>query len=203
MIALDIDGVLADSATQLRFHLIEELGLQVDDIGPTPTEYSDFASQFPERTHEQVREIAARCFASGEGQVYSNALIMPGSSNGANWLARRGLLKGYVTRRPARTRAQTKNWLREHGFPNAPLEHAPDGEGKADYAKKLKATVMIEDNPTELEALSEAGLSVIVMDWPYNRALEHPHVRVSDWFSLLELLKRIPIDYRVKREKRF
>lgn len=201
MIALDIDGVLADTRASLALAVMRALGLAPSAYRGGGHDYGDLAAGWPTEHQDAVRAIAREAFREGAHGVYAEAPALPGALEGANWLARRQLLRGYLTSRPERLAAITTQWLQRHGFPHAPLKHAR--ASKARYLGSLRARVLIDDNPTELEQAHQQGYVTIALDQPYNRTLSTPHVRVSDWGALMALLTTLPLDYRVRPRRGF
>lgn len=64
---------------------------------------------------------------------------------------------------------QTKRWLQRHGLPNWQTAVLA-GESKGEFVKTNGTfDVALDDAPTQIGRLREAGQFVVVMDTPYNR----------------------------------
>lgn len=202
MIGLDLGGVLANTAASLNRLVLERLGVEAGGVALTPvSEYLEPEGAFPAELRQAAGALAQALYQDAEGAVYREAPPMAGAVEAVNWLHRRGLLAGYVSHRPAHTEAVTRAWLSRYGFPQSRLRLVSGP--KAPALKLMRATVMVEDNPAEAQALYQDGVRVILYDQPYNRALACPHLRMSGWDALHEFLTRLPLDYRAKREKGF
>ncbi len=79
----------------------------------------------------------------------------------------------YITNRQSDVIQETVDWLDANNFPHAPVYYTKD---KVDTCKQLKINVMIEDNPHNIMALAEAGIKVVVIEWPYNQSLKHKNL---------------------------
>jgi len=80
----------------------------------------------------------------------------------------------YITARPKAVEDVTKQWLREHGFPECEIIFT---ENKVAVAKSLGIQRAIEDAPHEIEAYLKAGIDVMVKKQPYNTA----YLNRFDW----------------------
>jgi hypothetical protein len=181
VIALDIDGVCADTNESLRAYCCRELGLEPTRV-PIPSDYYDMVSVWPLEHQERVDVLIRGAFALDEGGVYSEAPEVPYASRIAGILAGWGLVAGYVTRRPEGVLGATQSWLERNNFPRLQVRCAPRGTPKAEIVQELGAVGMIEDSPIEALQLAQAGLRVALMDWPYNRDVRHRRVeRARSW----------------------
>jgi hypothetical protein len=80
----------------------------------------------------------------------------------------------YVTGRPERTRSQTSDWLKRHFvqwydsqrlYMRKDDDHRPSDVTKLEILKIIDADVVIEDEPKVVEALKNAGYSVLQVHW--------------------------------------
>ena len=175
-VCLDLDGVCADTGASLRAFICAELGLDVGTIALSP-DYFDLTSGYPEHLRGRAAELAHDAFADNAGNVYGAAPELTCAARVARVLAHYGMVAGYVTRRPEGVRSVSKDWLKRHGFPLAPLHHVPAGTAKAAVVRELGACGMIEDSPSEALELSQGGLHVALLDWVYNRDVRGPNIR--------------------------
>jgi len=181
MIALDIDGVLADTRAAHKRELERELGVTLTDGG----DYASFGFTHSDAgVMARLREVALTAWQRPTVFV-DGAVPIEGAQAAARQFHQRGLLAGYVTRRHPDLRPGTQAWLRAHGFPAAPLHHmVGDTDSKAAYVFRLGADVMIEDSPREALLLAEDGVRVVLLDRPYNREMPpHPNIkRAVGWY---------------------
>lgn len=177
-VALDLDGVCADTSASLRRFICAELGLDIGTV-PLSPDYFDLTSGYPEHLRGRAAELARDAFAENAGDVYGNAPEMPYAAQVARTLAHFGMVAGYVTRRPshAAVATATQTWLARHRFPPAPIIHAEKGVPKSEFVTRLGARGMIEDSPTEALDLARDGLQVALYDWEYNRDVRGANIR--------------------------
>lgn len=88
-----------------------------------------------------------------------------------------------------------QNWCDENGFKFASIIFCSEKNGcqdKYDACKKLGVELMIDDRPEIVKFLAERGISVLMMDAPYNQNVQHKNVtRVYNW---LDVYEKIPVD---------
>ncbi|RPF49486.1 deoxypyrimidine-specific 5' nucleotidase type C protein (NT5C) [Thermodesulfitimonas autotrophica] len=121
--------------------------------------------------------IPEKFFRSGEGlRCFLEARPFPGAAHCLRSLADKlgGLV--YVTCRPREAEFVTKRWLELHGFPFAPVFFCQGPEDKLRAAKAVGASLALEDDPEAAKLYVQAGIPVLLVDWPYNRHLEIPDV---------------------------
>lgn len=109
-------------------------------------------------------------FRSGEGlRCFLEARPFPGAAEAVRGLADRlgGLV--YLTCRPREAEFVTKRWLELHGFPFAPVFFCQGPEDKLRAAKAVGASLALEDDPEAAKLYAQAGIAVLLPDWPYNR----------------------------------
>jgi uncharacterized HAD superfamily protein len=116
-VAVDIDGVLADTVGLFARRLRAAHGL-----GVSREQLDTYRLADNPRLPPVVADAVIEWFRSGGA---ANAQPLPGAVAGALWLTDRFQLT-YWTSRPESLRAVTVRWLRNHGFPQGPLEIAPD-----------------------------------------------------------------------------
>lgn len=193
MFVSDIDGVLCESAHLAVQYACHQLDLRPQDLLDIPNDDYDngLINRFPESVRDDANRLIRAAFDQNEGDIYRAAPVRTQSHEALHELARAGVLRGYVTRRPPvpEVIAATRDWIEENGFPDLPIEHVPRGISKAVYMRRLDARIIVEDSPGEAESVIAHGLDVIYMDHPYNRHVEHPHLRVNCWSGLLPLVR--------------
>jgi len=181
--AFDIDGVICETRQALKADIERELGVVLRDGG----EYDTFGyAHDNDEVMIYLREHAMTHWR--RPQVCGN-----GEANGqdvVNALAGQGQFAGYVTRRHPDIEWPTYKWLVRRGFPSHeileivhegrpavtlthPLHHmVGDIESKADAARAMGATHLVEDSGREAKDAARDGIHVVVLRQPYNRSLE-------------------------------
>jgi beta-phosphoglucomutase-like phosphatase (HAD superfamily) len=109
----------------------------------------------------------------------------------------------FLTARPASkgtsTEEQSRRWLRRHlcmdAFDVVVADYTdprPRALQKPDVCVARDICVMVDEHPKAVSALADAGISVIMLAYQYNRDVEHPLVRhVPDFDAVLDLLECI------------
>lgn len=135
---LDVDGVLADVRHRLRH------------VKQRPKDWDAFFAAAPEDVrletgHQRAMELAEA------GEVI------------------------YLTGRPERCRADTERWLTDNGFPHADVVMRPDRDRRPAREFKLEQVrlmarsatidVVVDDDPSVVGTLTEAGFAVEHAQW--------------------------------------
>lgn len=99
-----------------------------------------------------------------------------------------------VTSRPMAMRDATKLFLDKHGIAYHKLVHT---EEKGLYCRSNAVTYLVEDNPSHINAARAAGISVFIIDFPYNREIEATGTN-GLWriINAVDIPKLIRDDYR-------
>lgn len=80
----------------------------------------------------------------------------------------------WLTGRPNRLRAVTRDWLVDHGLPAAELHLRPDGDYRPARAVKLdvlrrlaprRIEAFVDDDPEVVDAAMAAGFPAVLADW--------------------------------------
>lgn len=195
MFVSDIDGVLCETADLAVQYACHRLGMHASDLINIPNDdyENGLINRFPAEQREAANRLIRAAFDENEGDIYRIAPVRTHAHEALHELASAGILRGYVTRRPPHPEVieATRDWIDENGFPDLPLEHVPRGISKAVYMRRLNATVIVEDSPAEAQSVLAHGLAVIYMDHPYNRHVEHPHLRVTCWSGVTPLVRAL------------
>lgn len=169
-IGVDIDAVLYPYIPQLRHFAVTTLKRPAQQF-PDPRSW-DFAAAW-DLTGTQLRTLMHA--GVDQGTVLTGAAPLTGAVPALGQLLAAGHTVHLVTDRaalgeiPGRAVRQTRAWLRAHAVPYTSLTFAGD--------KTCVATdIFVEDKPTNIDALVEAGVDTYVVDYPYNR---HVQVRTG------------------------
>ena len=193
---VDLDGVIAFTEPWIVRALEARLGRPLPR-DPSRYEHLGIRGLIPQEEREAFDRAWREALA--DPATYAQATPYPGAQEALAWLHARRLLRGYITSRPAATLKATEAWLREWGFPQAPL--VGDGGNRLEALRLMRAEILVEDHPGQALAAAEGGVHVLLMDRPYNREAAHERIfRVHGWPGLLGLLKALPLDTRARRD---
>jgi len=81
---------------------------------------------------------------------------------------------------------QTIKALQAKGIDEPLVVRVQSGEEKSHWAKKLGISVVIEDSPKYAEELLDNGISVVLVQWPYNQEFEQANRKKYNPFSAFE-----------------
>lgn len=172
-ILVDIDGTL----TQLG--LVQDFARLLGRPAP-PREaldrynLSELLGATPEQSRRFWGDLVSDAYRREQPHANSRELLHRLRDKGADI--------HYITARRMRDLEVTSTWLEQHDYPDGRL--ALDAHDKARLALDLGLSLAFEDSPANAIALADAGIPVILLDWPYNRHVSHPLVfRVRDWFE--------------------
>ena len=73
----------------------------------------------------------------------------------------------YVTARPVPS-IVTEAWLGLNGFPKVPVVTVPVGHNKADAFREFYVDLFIDDKPSNVLELRNAGINAVLLDRPWN-----------------------------------
>lgn len=180
MLAIDIDGTIADTHTNMRAYIAREFDLD-EAATPENDTYHNQEKEWPAEHRDAIRQLIWRGYQFNEGNVYGDATPLPGAADTLARLHERSLLGAYVTHRPQRIHEVTLAWLAQHGFPILPIiyDSTPD---KFRALADMRATAVIEDNPQVAYVAATNGLHAVLIDASYNRRVMHERLyRVPDW----------------------
>ncbi|MBO8129188.1 MAG: hypothetical protein H0Z39_08330 [Peptococcaceae bacterium] len=180
-IAIDIDGVIADSLPALLEELNAYFGhnLTADDV----TTY-DIC-----RVYGINKNQLAQFLADKERLLIGKPAPVSGAKEYAAKL--RKLAKVIlITARSEKYRQDTESWLKKHGIVYDELIMLGH-RGKIQTCREQDAAAIVEDNPDTAREAAEAGIPVVLVDAPYNRNVEHPLIRrAATWPEIYEAVIR-------------
>lgn len=187
--ALDLDNVIVDIMASARAVTAADHGLAIDAVIETNVYWDPFTHADPDIAERLKPEHS---FWDRE-EVLLGAPMLDGSREAAWRLHDAGLLACYITRRPPSVDSITIRWLRDNGYPDLPVIHVghTDRELYFNLCKSAACieygvTHMVDDQPHEIETLTEAGIRTILVDAPVGREkrrefmASNPHIPVAD-----------------------
>lgn len=132
-------------------------------------------------TQKEVDQYIQHLFQT-DPDVYSDASVISGAVLGSY------VTKpvAYITRRPDAygIGSATRDWLRTHGFYDAPVHFIPKGTCKSTKAKNIGVDVLIEDSPYEIMSCRENGLETLIMRYDYNDHVISDSEFVHNWSDI-------------------
>ena len=84
----------------------------------------------------------------------------------------------YITARPKEHGEQTKEWMKEQGFPvrDDRFYYGMQDHEKVQIIKELQLDYYFDDKAEVLDTLTHDSLKVFVRDQSYNRHLKYPRI---------------------------
>jgi len=184
VIAMDLDNVIADSDRVIRgiIHRISGVHLTQDDI-----RFYDYHKVLVSRGIEisEALRIEHEALETFHTRASMDVNPVHGAQQGMSQLESSGWLPVIVTSRPASSANATKDWLREKEIPYHSILFTED---KAQKGSRWK--ILVEDAPHHALAASEAGVYVVLVDYPWNRGIcrsENIH-RVGGWSEIVDAI---------------
>ena len=96
-----------------------------------------------------------------------------------------------VTARRESGKYITDSRLKVNGIHGVPVYSLGTAD-KTDMAKELKCDLFVEDHPDESVNLAKNGITVLLMDAPYNRLSRHKNIiRVYDWHDIMKRIEEV------------
>lgn len=94
----------------------------------------------------------------------------------------------YITSRPKKYCAQTREWMKAQGFPvkDDNFYCGMQDDEKIATIMKLELDYYFDDKPAVLETLKDVQTKVFIMDQSYNQSVEMP--RMKQWIELDNIL---------------
>jgi len=188
VIAVDIDEVLADFLNDfVYFHNL---------MYKTSAKREDFKNYYLhevlgiEREEMHIRYMEFKTFS-----LLERIKPIEGSIDGVKKLISLGYEVHLLTARPREIEKETRKWLEIHfkGI-DLPLHFSRDFRdkfvNKSEVAKKIGATMIIEDHIDNAIDCAENGIKVFLIDAPWNQTDDLPEnvIRVKSWKEILKWL---------------
>lgn len=173
----DVDGVLADFVFAFTELAAARYELEWDTVHSNGAQMDwDFAGGYNGLSSEQVKELWDHIVKSPSFWRLIPPLVAESERSSIDRLAVANIEPLFMTsRNGVDPDKQTKWWLREHKFVDDP--QVVIAKDKADACLRLASfgheiVGIIDDKPSQLEALRDVGLSTYARDWPYNRHVD-------------------------------
>lgn len=185
VLALDLDGVVADYVPTIKKITAERFGVSLADL-TDPKTYSLQESGWgftPDMTYFQVHADAVE-----EHELYANLPVMPGAVESVKALAAQGVSIHIITSRfvvhgqHRKVVSQTVEWLDKIDLPYNDISFL---KNKA----SVKASLFVDDAPSNVYSIRESGSEVLVFEASYNHDVPGP--RASNWNEAYDFI----VDY--------
>lgn len=177
-IGIDIDGTLTHPGYFIP-HLNKYFNV---NIGYEELRVYDFRELY-HTTEEELRDFFV---SDGKGILFSVELL-EGAKQTVLDLAKKHEVH-IITARGKEIHERTRLWLDKVGLASIEL-HSLGTPDKKTLAEKLGCRYFLEDHPTASAEIAEAGISVLLMDAPYNRDTHHQNMqRVHSWMDIRKAL---------------
>jgi hypothetical protein len=144
-------------------------------------------------TKDQAVILAEEFFNSA---LFDNLSFIKNSKESLLKLLKNNMLF-FITSRPSNWQSKTKAFFEKH-LENHKYEiifssdfHKSNGKTKAEICKELEVKMMIEDNKNYAYDCAEKGISVLLLDKPWNKEMKHKNItRVFSWEEILNEIKK-------------
>lgn len=177
VIGLDLDGVLADIASEFLKYVKMEYALdfRIDDIK------SYDATEWSGLNHEQIKHIFSNT------DIFKTVGQVPFSIEATKILQNTGWKILIITFRPWHDdlKQETQEWLVRNGYCYDSL-HFSDSHDKTRYAHEHDIKVFVEDRRESAELMSRVCDKVYLLNCPYNFGSIRENVcRVNNWQEII------------------
>ncbi len=184
VVDIDLDGVCANYVDGLRRFVATERKLDPNSL-PEPDTYNIAkATGWP---FTDVADFLATHRRAVENHLYLNLEPYPGVAEAFRELDDEHFHIRVVTHRlilsglHQQVVTETASWLEENGLLYMSLCFV----GPKDT---MRASVHVEDSPSNITSLRDVGEHVIVFDQPYNRDIDGP--RAHSWSEVVQIIKQ-------------
>jgi uncharacterized HAD superfamily protein len=182
MIAVDIDGVLAEFDTLFDNFIQKAL----PDVGKPSHDIYSFKDRYPKHKNK-ISGLFSKFAKTGE---FLKAEPLPGYEK-VNLLS-----ATILTKRPKSAAKDTFLWLREHGIK---FENIIITTNKSRYIDQT--AVILEDHPVYIMPFARAGVRCYLFDKEFNRGIKHENIiRVNGWRDInVKEIKEYAINLNKKK----
>ena len=190
IIAIDLDDVLAAS-------LEEFIDFHNKNYG-TKLKKEDFTAYYLTKIMDISRkEENKRVDLFDKSKHSNNIKPIDGSQKAISNLSKKHKLI-IVTSRPENLEKKTREWLLKH-IPEIKeiyfirKDYTGHKKTKAEVCKEIKADVVIEDNLHYALECANAGIKVLLMDYPWNKTKKKNKliIRVGSWEDILRKIDKV------------
>jgi uncharacterized HAD superfamily protein len=196
VIAVDCDDVIVNSALELLKHYHKTYGVEV----PPAEAYSNDPKIWGVKDVDERIERVTEYLKTAE---YQSLPPIKAALEALLALKEQHELH-LVTGRVEFLKPSTLAWIDKH-FPGVftsieftnfivPASHKHVTRSKADIARQLAADVFIEDHPHHARIVADAGVQVLLYDWPWNRSIGEGVAnvtRVRDWREIVDFIDNL------------
>jgi 5'-nucleotidase len=187
VLGVDLDGVCADYEGAFRASVARQFARAPDSLPPQTVmdAYSQWGLSFEEFEEAHRRAVL-------DDNMFRHMAPLPGVSEALWELSDLGVWIRIITHRlifnwaHETSAADTAAWLDQHKIPYRDLCFIGD-------KPNVGADLYIDDSPTNIISLRDAGKTAIVFDQPYNRDLPGP--RATSWADVVATV-RVKLDAR-------
>lgn len=170
-IGIDIDGTLTHPGYFIP-HLNRYFNVNVDFESFNVYDFREFYNA----TEEELTDFF---IGEGKGILFTVELLEDAKRTVLELAEHHNV--HIVTARKPNIHDKTREWLDRVGLGKIEL-HSLGTPNKRAFAQELGCHYFFEDHPTASKEIAEAGISVLLMDAPYNRLTSHQNmVRVHNW----------------------
>ena len=187
IIGVDIDEVLAEHLDTLNAFIAQHY-----DMHFTKEMYHSYHWWLVWGIDKAEAVAIDRAFK--ESKDFANIAPVAGSYQGLKTLTQLAQVH-IITSRPEFCQLQTEQWLKQHfGDLSYSLHfsecfHKNTGLPKHDYCKANNISIMIEDSKDISLSCAQQGITVFLMNKPWNQNVEHTNIiRVNNWFQITQRL---------------
>ena len=188
-IGIDIDGVVADFFRKFLEFYNKKTGNNVSIENWVTYNFWDFLPISKEEGKKLMDEFYLV-------EDFDKISLIEGSKEAIHNLAKQNQIY-IITASPLRWGEKTKRFFDKH-FPGKKISliHSRDENDKTIYKKEicknLGISILIEDCGYIALQCAEIGVTVFLLDRPYNKNIEHENIiRVKNWNEILEKIKEL------------
>ncbi|SHN49406.1 5' nucleotidase, NT5C type [Desulfitobacterium chlororespirans] len=182
-IGVDIDGVVSDSYKAWLRKLNRHFGTNILELKNYDM-HLDFGVSWEEM---------GKYFEDNVATLFDIPDPVAGAKEGIERLLRQGHEVVYVTARSLDEEVHTLRWMKKHKIPHEQILFT-SFQSKVDYVLQWQLEIFLEDFLGNAQAISEAGVPVLLLDASYNQGeLSSGIIRCQDWREIVrEIGRRTP-----------
>ncbi|MEL1136529.1 hypothetical protein AAC978_15250 [Desulfitobacterium sp. THU1] len=179
-IGVDIDGVVSDSYRAWVRELNQHFGTNILELKNYDM-HLDFGVSW---------EAMGKYFDDNVAHLFDIPQPVAGAKEGIDKLLREGHEVVYVTARSLEEEKHTVRWLEKYKIPYEQILFT-SFQCKVEYALQWKLEIFLEDYLGNAQAISEAGIHVLLLDASYNKGeLPSGITRCQDWREIIKEIRK-------------